>query len=360
MRRFTGLMLAIGLALAVVWAFAVDVVLAARNSSGTYSLPSGNPVATGTAISSTVHNNTMSDFGTEITDSLSRSGKGGMSAPLQLADGTAALPGLTFGSDTDLGLYRSAANTMRAVCGSSTEVQRWTDSLSTFSKSVAITGTASTAALTTTATTSGVGIAATGAGNSAGGTFNGAGSGAGLTATGGGSGGPGATITGNGAFAGVVATGGSGTQGVTAANGTAATGGTRQDAIVATNGDINLASVANPTSTTAISERLTPMNLIKSWAIIGTDGAGNCIIGDGFNVTSCSAGASAIVVTMASAMSSSTFAVIANGIGTNAKEWLSGATSSTTYTLTPFNSSGASVNPSTTVVSISALVLGAQ
>ena len=43
----------------------------ARNASGTYSLPTGNPVVTGTSISSTVHNNTNTDMATEITNSIS-------------------------------------------------------------------------------------------------------------------------------------------------------------------------------------------------------------------------------------------------------------------------------------------------
>jgi hypothetical protein len=47
----------------------------ARNGSGTYSLASGNPVVTGTVISSTVHNNTMSDLETAMTGSLAKNGE---------------------------------------------------------------------------------------------------------------------------------------------------------------------------------------------------------------------------------------------------------------------------------------------
>ena len=46
-----------------------------RNGSGTYTLPAGNPVVTGTVISSTVHNNTMSDIGDEITNSVDKDGQ---------------------------------------------------------------------------------------------------------------------------------------------------------------------------------------------------------------------------------------------------------------------------------------------
>lgn len=80
-----------------------------RNSGGTYSLPAGNPVVTGASVSSTVHNNTLNDITSEMTDSLSRSNKGAMLAQLQLFAGTVGVPGLAFGSDTDMGFYYSAA-----------------------------------------------------------------------------------------------------------------------------------------------------------------------------------------------------------------------------------------------------------
>lgn len=46
-----------------------------RNGSGTYSLPSGNPVVTGTVISSTWANNTLSDIATALTNSLAKDGQ---------------------------------------------------------------------------------------------------------------------------------------------------------------------------------------------------------------------------------------------------------------------------------------------
>lgn len=53
-------------------------------SSGTYSLPSGNPVTTGTAISSTVHNNTMNDIAAEITNSVAVDGQSTMTGDLNM------------------------------------------------------------------------------------------------------------------------------------------------------------------------------------------------------------------------------------------------------------------------------------
>lgn len=56
----------------------------ARDSNGNYSLPAGNPVVAGEVISVTVQNATMDDLGTEIADSLCRSGKGAMLADLDM------------------------------------------------------------------------------------------------------------------------------------------------------------------------------------------------------------------------------------------------------------------------------------
>jgi len=47
----------------------------ARNGSGTYSLVAGNPVVTGTTISSTTHNNTMVDVATALTNSTDKDGQ---------------------------------------------------------------------------------------------------------------------------------------------------------------------------------------------------------------------------------------------------------------------------------------------
>lgn len=47
----------------------------ARNGSGTYSLPAGNPVTTGTTISSTWANNTLSDISNALTTSIAYDGQ---------------------------------------------------------------------------------------------------------------------------------------------------------------------------------------------------------------------------------------------------------------------------------------------
>ena len=46
-----------------------------RNGSGTYALPSGNPVTSGTTISATTHNATNTDIATALTDSIDKDGQ---------------------------------------------------------------------------------------------------------------------------------------------------------------------------------------------------------------------------------------------------------------------------------------------
>jgi hypothetical protein len=46
-----------------------------RNGSGTYNLPAGNPVVTGTTISSTWANTTLTDIATALTNSISADGQ---------------------------------------------------------------------------------------------------------------------------------------------------------------------------------------------------------------------------------------------------------------------------------------------
>ena len=90
-----------------------------RNSAGTYSLPTGNPVVSGSIISSTWANDTMNDIASALTDSLSRSGKGGMSAAFKSIDGAVATPGISFNNEAGSGLYRAGAGDVRlAILGS--------------------------------------------------------------------------------------------------------------------------------------------------------------------------------------------------------------------------------------------------
>jgi hypothetical protein len=92
-----------------------------RNSSGVYTLPSGNPVIPGTTIDAAWANDTMEDMANELTNSLSRTGAGGMLAPFRIADGLVTGPGLSYLNETNTGLYRSGAgSTWMAVLGVNT------------------------------------------------------------------------------------------------------------------------------------------------------------------------------------------------------------------------------------------------
>ncbi len=85
-----------------------------RNGSGTYSLPAGNPVITGTTISSTWANTTLNDIANALTGSVASDGQTPMSGNLNMAsnkivnltDGTLATDAATLGQvTTALGDY---------------------------------------------------------------------------------------------------------------------------------------------------------------------------------------------------------------------------------------------------------------
>lgn len=99
--------------------------LGSRSSSGTYSLPSGNPVVSGTTISTSWANTTLGDIATELTSSLDRNGRGGMLAPLPVTSGTSTAPGLCFAAETNSGLYRAGAGDLR-IQVQSVQAQKWT------------------------------------------------------------------------------------------------------------------------------------------------------------------------------------------------------------------------------------------
>jgi hypothetical protein len=95
----------------------------ARDGAGNYTLPLP-PVAPGDLVESTWANTTLADLRDAMTDSLSRSGKGGMTAPFAIDDGTVTAPGLKFTAEGNSGLYRAAAGDVRmAVIG--VDQMRW-------------------------------------------------------------------------------------------------------------------------------------------------------------------------------------------------------------------------------------------
>lgn len=401
-----------GLALGIVAGYWPDSD-AARNASGTYSLPSGNPVVTGTTITSTWANNTLSDLSTEMTSSLDRAGRGAMTAPLQCSSGSVSAPGLTFSGDTNTGLYRIAADNLGATVGG-TQAQEWSVTESRFPLGVTVlqdttnaagltvTGNGTAAGLSATGGATGNGLTGTAVGGSGSGVIGtGFDTGAGVIGLGGGTSGTGvsglggSTIgygvsgtggspngsgvrgvgTGNGN--GVLATGGgssasgtfstggtpngTGVQGVGAGtgagglftSGTAATGGTRQSAVTLTNGDLDMNGVANPTSTTALLNRITPASFIKAWAsLTGTT------VDRGMNVSSVTCASSLLTVTMAQGMNDGNYVVSCEG-GTS--RICSTSTETTgSFVISVFGNDGVLVDLCTGSPNVRFMLIGAQ
>lgn len=68
------------------------------NGSGTFTLPAGNPVVTGTTISSTINNNTNSDLANGLSNAVTRNGQSPATANLPM--GNFKLTGLAAGTST--------------------------------------------------------------------------------------------------------------------------------------------------------------------------------------------------------------------------------------------------------------------
>lgn len=94
-----------------------------RNGSGVYSLSSGNPFVTGTTISSTTMNSTLSDIATALTASIASDGQTVPTANLPMGSfkhtGTAAATALTDYARADQ-VQNSAFQTLTGVSGTDT------------------------------------------------------------------------------------------------------------------------------------------------------------------------------------------------------------------------------------------------
>lgn len=316
LRNLGAWLVAVGCVLGVAFTTLVGVADATRNSSGTHSLPAGNPVVSGTSITSSWANNTLSDISSEITNSLDRGGRGAMTAPLPLATGSCAAPSLTFSADTDVGLYRAGANDTR-LCIASSPIQHWTTTGAVFP--IGLTATASGAldgvrgTATTTAGSCGLkGIATTRTGVKGEATSGDAVYGAATD----GRGGYFTSSTGVGVYAtsvsddGIQATGFE--RGIYAsggAYGVYAEGTSGGNALAVGTGHAVFLS-SNPSSSTSYSNTLTPINFAKAWGVISTNGAGAASVVDGFNVTSAAAAGTVLTITLASTQANTTFSVL--------------------------------------------------
>jgi hypothetical protein len=84
-----------------------------RNGSGVYSLPAGNPVVTGTTISSTWANTTLSDISTALTGSVASDGQTAMTGNLQM--GNNKVTGLAVATSSGDALSFGQAATISAL-----------------------------------------------------------------------------------------------------------------------------------------------------------------------------------------------------------------------------------------------------
>jgi len=84
-----------------------------RNGSGTYSLPAGNPVVTGTTITTTWANTTLSDIASSLTGSVAADGQTPMSGTLNMANNkVSAVLDPTSAQDAATKTYVDTANAL--------------------------------------------------------------------------------------------------------------------------------------------------------------------------------------------------------------------------------------------------------
>jgi len=224
-----------------------------RDSSGNYTTPAGQPVTAGTTIDATIFNNLVADIVAELTDSLSRSGKGSLLQPLELADGTVGAPSLTFGNEPSSGLFRDSAGVLRiSVLG--------TYRLDISATGASINGDVSANSLKTALIDN-----------------------------------PGGTI------------------GIGLSTATTITIG-RTGQIVTFPGNITH-SGSDPASTTAFSDTTTPMNVVKAWARLNVGNAGAVTVAAGFNVASASYTTSTISIVWAQVFGNANYCLISSSGG---------------------------------------------
>lgn len=108
-----------------------------RNGSGTMSVV--NTFVAGNTITAAGHIQNNTDIANEITNSMAADGQTIASAPLKHSSGTFAAPSVTFGADTDTGIFRNAANEIGFAAGGSLVMQVGT-ATATFAFDVLISG----------------------------------------------------------------------------------------------------------------------------------------------------------------------------------------------------------------------------
>ena len=141
----------------------------AFNGSGTYSLPAGNPVVTGTTISSSTTNTTNSDIATALTNCITRDGQSTPSANLPmnskkltgLAAGTAAGDSVRYAQIQYINSVASAGTSGQVLTSAGTGAPTWTTPTSPAGTYLALAGGTMTGNLTLDAYTEKVATLAT-------------------------------------------------------------------------------------------------------------------------------------------------------------------------------------------------------
>ena len=87
----------------------------AFNGSGNYVLPAGQPVVSGTTISSAIFNTYTADIANALDLCVTRDGQGSPSTTLKIVDGSLSNPGIAFNSESSTGIYRASAGVLTIV-----------------------------------------------------------------------------------------------------------------------------------------------------------------------------------------------------------------------------------------------------
>lgn len=324
------LALVVGLCLGVALSY-MPMAGAARNSSGTYSLPSGTTVSSGQTITSSWANTLTADIATELTNSLDRTGRGAMSQPLQLSNGTVSAPSLTFSSDTDTGVYRIGANDVGVAAGG-TKVQEWTATGSPFAlPALASDGTVSAPGFSFTNDTN-TGLYRIGADNPAM-AANGAKRQEWTTT--------GSAITGTFSVSGASTLTGA----VTASSTVGVTG------LVSAAGNVQFTG-ADPASTTGFSDTSTSMNVIKGWALVD---ASTFTVTAGFSVTSAADATNCVDVNWATSFGSANYGCVVTANTSQHDKIYCLRTSASKATVCALDTAGAQVDLSSGTFTIMAV-----
>jgi hypothetical protein len=121
-------------------------------------------------------------------------------------------------------------------------------------------------------------------------------------------------------------------------------------------------SGGNPTSTTAFSNVLTPMNLIKGWALVSTTGGGAADVNKGFNVSGAAISGTYVRVLLETDLADASVGCVAMNASGGQDQFYSAVTNAAGYCeITAWDlSAAAEVNFSNTARTFTVLILGAQ